>query len=80
MARGQLELQAGAARLADDPRDGGGGGLPPGGVELDAGDRYAFLFTIIPEEPVSGGALMHISSKEATPASGSAPMQVALGR
>ena len=43
----QLELLSGAARLADDAADGGGGGLPVEGVELEAGDRYAFVFTII---------------------------------
>ena len=66
----QLELLSGAARLADDAADGGRGGLPVEGVELEAGDRYAFVFTIVPEEPVGGGALMNISSKEATSSAG----------
>jgi len=90
----QLDLAAGAARFAAETPDGSGGGgggggrLPTGGLQLEAGDRYTFLFSVIPEEPVSGGALMNVAGKE-VPAAGAtagatagvtAPIQVALGR
>ena len=31
------------------------GGLGAKGIELETGDRYTFLFSVVPKEPVGGG-------------------------
>ena len=60
------------------------GGLMADRVDLETGDRYTFLFSIVPKEPagVAGGGLINVNSKDGRSGgkTGGGVTDVALGR